>query len=414
MAGLAQNFFAGQSDARAAQDTQRQSQIQAMQMQRMQGINALAANPNATAEQFIRAGDAQTGNALAGVQQQQQADAERKRALMAQALPQSGALAVRVLTITDPAQRREAFLQAVNSNAPMFEALGTKHDDAIAKLNASSDADLDATLRKMATFAPQEKPIDVAAGGTLAVRDGAGGYRSAFTAPPKDSEEFGKINPSDYTRDSVLKFEQTKRHSDLVPIATPENDKTRFTNAAELRKEFNSQSATFRGVADSYQRIVDSAKDPSAVGDLSLIFNFMKVLDPGSTVHEGEFATAAQAGSVPSRIIAAYNKVLSGERLAPEQRADFLGRATSLYKGQEQRFKTNVVDRYTGLAKRYGFDPTEITVPLNADIPGGGQAAGGAARAAPQTNAQGWTLHVDKNGNRAYVSPDGKQFSPVQ
>jgi hypothetical protein len=32
----------------------------------------------------------------------------------------------------------------------------------------------------------------------------------------------------------------------------------------------------------------------------------------------------------------------------------------------------------------------------------------------PATNAQGWKLHVDKNGNRAYVSPDGKQFEEVK
>lgn len=30
------------------------------------------------------------------------------------------------------------------------------------------------------------------------------------------------------------------------------------------------------------------------------------------------------------------------------------------------------------------------------------------------TNARGWALHVDANGNRAYVSPDGKQFEEVQ
>jgi len=28
----------------------------------------------------------------------------------------------------------------------------------------------------------------------------------------------------------------------------------------------------------------------------------------------------------------------------------------------------------------------------------------------PQTNSNGWKLHVDKNGKKAYVSPDGKQF----
>lgn len=33
---------------------------------------------------------------------------------------------------------------------------------------------------------------------------------------------------------------------------------------------------------------------------------------------------------------------------------------------------------------------------------------------APNTNARGWALHVDANGNRAYVSPDGKQFEEVR
>ena len=31
----------------------------------------------------------------------------------------------------------------------------------------------------------------------------------------------------------------------------------------------------------------------------------------------------------------------------------------------------------------------------------------------PLSNAQGWPLHQDANGNRAYVSPDGKQFKQV-
>lgn len=32
----------------------------------------------------------------------------------------------------------------------------------------------------------------------------------------------------------------------------------------------------------------------------------------------------------------------------------------------------------------------------------------------PNTNAKGWTLHTDAKGNKAYVSPDGKQFEEVQ
>lgn len=37
------------------------------------------------------------------------------------------------------------------------------------------------------------------------------------------------------------------------------------------------------------------------------------------------------------------------------------------------------------------------------------------AKTAPSTtNSKGWTLHTDANGNRAYVSPDGKQFEEVK
>lgn len=32
----------------------------------------------------------------------------------------------------------------------------------------------------------------------------------------------------------------------------------------------------------------------------------------------------------------------------------------------------------------------------------------------PAKNSKGWTLHTDKDGNRAYVSPDGKQFEEVK
>jgi hypothetical protein len=37
-----------------------------------------------------------------------------------------------------------------------------------------------------------------------------------------------------------------------------------------------------------------------------------------------------------------------------------------------------------------------------------------AAPAIPATNAKGWTLHTDANGNRAYVSPDGKSYEEVK
>ena len=95
-------------------------------------------------------------------------------------------------------------------------------------------------------------------------------------------------------------------------------------SAKDLRGEFINQSKVFVSVRDAYNRVEASAKDPSPAGDLSMIFNYMKILDPGSVVRESEFATAANSGSVPQRIRAQYNKVVAGERLDKNMRADFL------------------------------------------------------------------------------------------
>jgi hypothetical protein len=45
---------------------------------------------------------------------------------------------------------------------------------------------------------------------------------------------------------------------------------------------------------------------------------------------------------------------------------------------------------------------------------GGNAAAAPANGAAPATNAKGWKLMTDAKGNKAYVSPDGKQFEEAQ
>ena len=55
------------------------------------------------------------------------------------------------------------------------------------------------------------------------------------------------------------------------------------TERSALRKEFTGlqKIKDFSKVSDAYTRVVESSRDPSAAGDLALIFNYMKVLDPG-------------------------------------------------------------------------------------------------------------------------------------
>lgn len=136
-----------------------------------------------------------------------------------------------------------------------------------------------------------------------------------------------------------------------------------FSNENQLQTKFLNESKDFKETATAYQRILDSSNNPSAAGDLALIFNYMKMLDPGSTVREGEFANAENSGGVDSRLVAQYNKILSGERLAPEMRQDFVARSGSLYKGQEERHRQRE-DEFTRIAKDYGFEPNRVVINL--------------------------------------------------
>ena len=132
-----------------------------------------------------------------------------------------------------------------------------------------------------------------------------------------------------------------------------------FDDTAKLRGEFTKSADDFVKVRDSFGRIKASAQDPSAAGDLALIFNYMKVLDPGSTVREGEFATAQNSAGIPGILRAKYNQVIEGQRLAPEQRADFVNRAEMLYRQQESFFE-QTRQRYRSLAEGYGMDPNKV------------------------------------------------------
>lgn len=164
----------------------------------------------------------------------------------------------------------------------------------------------------------------------------------------------------------------------------PKDPKDTFGDEAKLRGEFDTKTKDFATTRDAYSRIVNVASNPSPAGDISLIFGFMKMNDPNSTVREGEYATAQNAGSVPQRVVGIYNKVLSGESLTPAQRADFVAQAGRLYGSQVGSFSQDY-KRYADLAQKYNFSPDKVVYDRTAGLPAAMPApqAAGTAQAAP-------------------------------
>ncbi|MNB77303.1 hypothetical protein D3C81_171030 [compost metagenome] len=196
-----------------------------------------------------------------------------------------------------------------------------------------------------------------------------------------------------------------------IPGGPADNSSPQAVASGEqsLRKEVTQNLKDDQGVLSMYRNVQAAARQPSAAGDLSMIFAFMKMLDPGSVVREQEFANAQNAAGVPDQVRNAYNKAISGQRLNPAQRQDFMNQAAQLATNAEGRI-TGTTRKYQEIARQYGYDPVRGTgmadfSGVTSSVSGGPQAAMGPAR--PQTEADfnalpSGSLYIDPDDGRTY------------
>jgi hypothetical protein len=176
-------------------------------------------------------------------------------------------------------------------------------------------------------------------------------------------EQFRQLSKTDSKR-SVETF---KAEDDLRKevISNPE-----YKVGLERARQYGNILASIENPESSAEQFLTKAKasgftniKSDAAGDLALIFSYMKLLDPGSVVREGEFATAEKAAGVPDVIKNMYNKALNGTRLTESQRAQFVNQAGKQYAQSAEQFKS-ITDYYTSLAERRGLAIENVIPPM--------------------------------------------------
>jgi len=145
---------------------------------------------------------------------------------------------------------------------------------------------------------------------------------------------------------------KTKEETDLLKSELKATEET-FDRASKIRSEIAKASVDFNKQEGAWIRVQASAEDPSPAGDLALIFNFMKVLDPGSTVREGEFAQVGAAGNLPTQAQRMYEQWATGQKLTVEQRKDVTGRAKKLFTAASALNKRNIA-KFISIGKQFG------------------------------------------------------------
>jgi hypothetical protein len=131
---------------------------------------------------------------------------------------------------------------------------------------------------------------------------------------------------------------------------------------SEFRKEFNAlpDVKAFNDVRSSWKQIGQLAQgEPSAQKDISLIFSFMKMLDPGSVVRESEYAVAAKAAGLSDQIVNIIQKAQTGEQLNARQRAAMVAAARDVYFQRRDTYN-RVAGEYRGYAQDNGVNPDRV------------------------------------------------------
>ena len=174
-----------------------------------------------------------------------------------------------------------------------------------------------------------------------------------------------------------------------------------------LQKLFTGNSVVkdFNTATSQYEKLLTSSERETAAGDMSMIFTYMKILDPTSVVREGEQATAKEAGAVPDRVLNSYNKAVTGQKLTTKQRADFVQTGTQLYNTNIKQFDA-FKNSFMPSLNEYKIEPNKVF--LSSDLrPKQVKLKDGSIIDSSQASVIGFDSATK---SIVYQLPDGRQF----
>jgi hypothetical protein len=167
---------------------------------------------------------------------------------------------------------------------------------------------------------------------------------------------------------SFQDFELAKRAAGAPKVAVDLKDPTAVAMAGlKMQGDIRQDLKGPKDTATAYQTMYNAATNPTQKGDTTMLYTFFKVLDPQSTVREGEIEMIKQSRSIPEKFKGMAVKLASGQTLLEGERADLLNQAYQ-YVANQQRGVTETIDMYKDYAKAFGLNPEKAVPNPFADI----------------------------------------------
>jgi hypothetical protein len=131
----------------------------------------------------------------------------------------------------------------------------------------------------------------------------------------------------------------------------------RFKNIDTLRKARDTHHITkdTAKVTQAFDRVLSASAGKNAASDVSMVFAYMKMLDPGSVVRESEQMTGRNARGVEDALRNIDDWFREGRTLTSKQIRDFVSEAEKIYRRQ-LAMQERIDKPFRAQAKKMGYD----------------------------------------------------------
>ena len=147
-------------------------------------------------------------------------------------------------------------------------------------------------------------------------------YGSSGVQPYLDARKYGQENDDRLLarRKTESEIRENNAQAGRNPDAIRVQDKSEAATRESRRDIMQSKPyQEWQSVKTATDMLSEIAKDPSAMGSLSAVYSYIKVLDPTSVVREGEIKLLGEARGVGERLEGVINRLADGQVVNPSE-----------------------------------------------------------------------------------------------
>jgi hypothetical protein len=168
------------------------------------------------------------------------------------------------------------------------------------------------------------------------------------------------LNSNDVlTRMPEIRQQRQESEGKIIRIAGSPYRVELYDQGKGYAEKYDKGGEGYKAAKEGYLKFLSAIDDKTGIGDMAAIIQFVKTLDPGSVVREGEFAIAAGSFGLFNQLLAKADSITTGAKLTDAAREEMRSLATELIQSYDPIIEARY-NKYTKKLSDIGFDDVGV------------------------------------------------------